>query len=93
MPRRENGCTPATVSRVLGQSRELGQQVADLADRIAESEDKVASTLEEAALLRPHARRRLHSAAEEARLFADRERDHSRRLRRAVGAAGADPAD
>lgn len=85
MSRPENGDPSAAGSRAVEQSRELGQLIADLAERIAESEDRVASTLEESARLRPHAEERLRTAAEEARRFAEKERGHSRALRRTVG--------
>ncbi len=84
MSRPENGDPAAAHSRAVEQSRELGEHVADLAERIAESEDRVASTLEESARLRPHAEERLRSAADEARRFAEKERGHSRALRRTV---------
>lgn len=100
MPRGETGSTrPADdggqplvpyAARALEQSRQLGRQIADLAERIAESEDLVASTLEESARIRPHAGERLRSAAEAARRFAEVERDHSRRLRRSVDEQVAD---
>ena len=94
MSGREDGSTPPaggdrqesapSNARALEQARELGRRIADLAERIAESEDMVASAFEDSALIRPHAQERLRSAAAEARRFAEEERDHGRRMRQAV---------
>lgn len=71
----------AVTDRTRRQSAELAGRLAELTDGIADSEQRLATVLEESARLRPHAADRLMRAAAEARAFADKERDHGRRLR------------
>ncbi|MDD7938667.1 hypothetical protein PHK61_09590 [Actinomycetospora lutea] len=56
------------------QAEDLRRRIADLAGRIAESEDTVADVYEECARLRPHAAERLLAGARRARDYAARER-------------------
>lgn len=68
------------LDRVRGRASELTTRIGRLAGEIADSEERVARTYEDSARLRPHAAERLRGAAQEARDFAARERDQSRRL-------------
>ena len=68
------------LDRVRGRASELTTRIGRLAGEIADSEERVARTYEDSARLRPHAADRLRGAAQEAREFAARERDQSRRL-------------
>ncbi len=82
----------AMTDRNRRQSAELAGRLAELTDGIADSELRLAAVLEESARLRPHAADRLNKAAAEARAFADKERDHGRRLRQHDGAGPGDEA-
>jgi hypothetical protein len=73
--------TAEETQAVQRQSAALTNRLARVAEEIAESEEMVAKAYEESARLRPHAAERLLDAAREARLFAEREREHCRRLR------------
>jgi len=68
------------LDRVRGRASELTSRIGRLAGEIADSEERVARTYEDSARLRPHAADRLRGAAQDARDFAARERDQSRRL-------------
>ncbi|WP_328309907.1 hypothetical protein [Actinomycetospora sp. NBC_00405] len=68
------------LDRVRGRASELTTRIGRLASEIADSEERVARTYEDSARLRPHAADRLRDAAKEARDFAAREREQSRRL-------------
>jgi hypothetical protein len=68
------------LERVRDRASALTTRIGRLAGEIADSEERVARTYEDSARLRPHAADRLRGAAQEARDFAARERDQSRRL-------------
>jgi hypothetical protein len=68
------------LDRVRGRASELSTRLGHLAGEIADSEERVARTYEDSARLRPHAADRLRGAAQDARDFAAREREQSRRL-------------
>lgn len=80
-PDEEPSPGPASVESATRHAAELSARLARLADEVADSEEKVAKAYEVSARLRPHAAKRLQGAAQEARTFAEREREQGRRLR------------